>query len=91
MPQSQDIRQNSNGGIFDIDDIDMKLGPVTKIDRRNETTSKKFVDDVMSENFVVIVFSPIYGQVGATWKLVSRGIAYKTYIFINSNLLPYKN
>ena len=28
----------------------MKLGPVTKLDERNKTTSKKFDDDVMSAN-----------------------------------------
>ena len=33
----------------------MKLGPITKIDKRNKTTSKKFNDDVMSENCDVIV------------------------------------
>ena len=27
----------------------MKLGPVTKLDKRNKTTGKKFDDDVMSE------------------------------------------
>ena len=31
------------------DDIDIKLGPVTKFDKRNKTTSKKFNDEVMSE------------------------------------------
>ena len=29
------------------DDIDMKLGPVTKLDKRNKTTSKKVDVDVM--------------------------------------------
>ena len=53
------------------DDIDMKLGPVTKLDKRNKTTSKKFDDDVMSENCDVIVIFPIYGQFGAIWKLDS--------------------
>ena len=33
----------------------MKLGPVTKLDKRNKTTSKKFDDDVMLENCDVIV------------------------------------
>ena len=37
------------------DDIDMKLGIVTKIDRRNRTTSKKFDGDIVSENCDVIV------------------------------------
>ena len=32
----------------------MKLGPVTKLDKRNKTTSKKFDDDVMSKNCDVI-------------------------------------
>ena len=30
----------------------MKLGPVTKLDKRNKTTSKKFDDDVMSKKIV---------------------------------------
>ena len=69
----------------------MKLGPVTKIDKRNKTTSKKFDDDVMSENCDVIVIFPIYGQFGAIRKPDSGRIVCKTYIFINSNLLSYKN
>ena len=36
----------------------MKLGVVTKLDKRNKTTSKKFDFDVMLENCDVIV---IYG------------------------------
>ena len=43
--------------------MDMKFGPVTKIDKRNKTTSKKFDDDVMSEKFDVIDIFPIYGQI----------------------------
>ena len=31
------------------DDIDMKLGPVTKLDKKNKTTSKEFGDNVMSD------------------------------------------
>ena len=42
----------------------MKLGPVTKLDKRNKTTSKKFDDDVMSENCDVIVIFSIYDQFG---------------------------
>ena len=30
--------------------IDMKRGPVTKLDKRRKTTSKKFDNDVMSKN-----------------------------------------
>ena len=32
----------------------MKLGPVTKVDKRKKTTSKCFNDEVMSENCNVI-------------------------------------
>ena len=43
----------------------MKLGTVTKLDKRNKTTSKKFEDGIMSVNYDVIVIFPIYGQFGA--------------------------
>ena len=46
------------------DDIDMKLGPVTKRDKRNKTTSKKFDNDLMMENCDVIDIFPIYSQFG---------------------------
>ena len=42
------------------DDIDMELGPVTKVDKRNKTTSEKFDDGVISENCDVIVIFAIY-------------------------------
>ena len=44
----------------------------------------------MSENFDVIVTSPIYGQFGATPKPDSGRIVCKTYVCINNNLLSYK-
>ena len=37
----------------------MKLGPVTKRDKKNTATSKKFDDDVISLNFDVIVIFQI--------------------------------
>ena len=43
----------------------MKLGPVTKLDKKNKTTSKKFDADVMPENCDVIVIFRIFGQFGA--------------------------
>ena len=46
------------------DDCDMKLGPVTKLDKRNKTTSKKFDVDVMLENCDVNVIFQIFGQFG---------------------------
>ena len=53
--------------------------------------SKKFDDDVMSKNCDVIDIFPIYGQLGATRKPDSGRIVCKTYIFIKSNFLSYKN
>ena len=46
----------------------MKLGPVTKLVKRNKTTSKIFDDDVMSENCDLVVMFLIYGQFGAILK-----------------------
>ena len=43
----------------------MKLGPVTKLDRRNKTRSRKVNDDVMPENCDVIVIFQIFDQFGA--------------------------
>ena len=45
----------------------------------------------MSENFDVIVIFPIYGQFGAIRKPESVRMVWKTFIFINSNFLSYKN
>ena len=69
----------------------MKLGPVTKFEKRNKIMSKKFDDDIMSKNCDVIAILPIYSQFGAIWKPDSGRIVCKTYIFINSHLLSYKN
>ena len=68
----------------------MKLGPVTKLDKRNKITSKKFFDDVMSKNCEVIIIFAIYGQFGEIRKPDSGRIIYKTFIFVNSNFLSYK-
>ena len=45
----------------------------------------------MLANCGVIVIFPIYGQFGAMRKPDPRCIVCKTYIYINSNLLSYKN
>ena len=63
----------------------MKLGLVTKRNKKNKATSKKFDNDVMSENCDVI-----YSQFGALRKPDSGRIVNKTYIFISNNLLSYK-
>ena len=44
----------------------MKLGQVTKLDKKNKTTAEKVDDDVMSKNCDAIVIFPIYGQFGAS-------------------------
>ena len=69
----------------------MKLEPVTKLDKRNIAVSKKFGDDVMSTTCYVIVIFPIYDQFEAIRKPDSGRMVCKTYIFINRNLLFYKN
>ena len=38
------------------DDIDMKLGPVTKLNKRNKTMSKNFDNDVISGNCDIVIF-----------------------------------
>ena len=68
----------------------MKLGRVTKLDKRNKKTPKKFDDYVLSQNCDIIVIFPIYGQFGAIRKPDSGNIVCKTSIFIDSYLLSYK-
>ena len=55
----------------------MKLGPVTKLDKRNTTPSEKFDDDVILANCNVIVISPMYDQFGTIWKPDSGCIVCK--------------
>ena len=69
----------------------MKLRSLTKLNKKNKTTTKKFDDDFMSEYRDVIATLSIYSQFGEIWKPDSGCIICKTYIFINSNLLSYKN
>ena len=69
----------------------MKLGLLTKLDKRNKSTPKKIDKNVMSEYCDVIAIFPICNQFGAIQKPDSVSIVCKTYIFINSNLLSYKN
>ena len=88
---SQSLTKENHHNFRTSDDVDIKLWPVTKLDKRNKTTSKEFDDDVMSENCDVIFIFPIYDQFGAIRKSNSRCIVCKTYGFINSNLLFYKN
>ena len=68
----------------------MKFGPVTNLDKRNKAESKKFDDDVMSENCDVSAIFQFTCQFGPIRKPDSGSRVSKTYIFINSNLLSYK-
>ena len=52
----QKIEKKNSHNSISKDDIDMNLGPVTKLDKRNKTTSKKTSDDVMYSNCIVIRF-----------------------------------
>ena len=63
----------------------MKLDAVTKLSKKNKIPSKKSDDDFMSGNYhVIVIFSH--------FRMPDSGpIVYKTYIFINNNLLPCKN
>ena len=56
----------------------MKLGPVTKLDKKIKATSKNSDDDVTSENCNFIAIFPIYGQFGAIQKSNSKCIVCKT-------------
>ena len=84
------VKENCHGSRTS-DDINMKLGPVTKHDKRSKKPSKKYGDDFMSANCDVIIIFSIYDQFGVVRKPDSRCIVCKTYIFINGNLLSYEN
>ena len=59
----------------------MKLGPVTKLDKRNTTMSKND-DGVMSVSYDVIVIFSIYDQFGAIPKPDCRRMVCNFYIFL---------
>ena len=61
----------------------MKYEPPTKLDKTNKTKSKKIDDDVISENYDVIVIFRIFGQFGGSPEAHS---GHKSSLFSNSNL-----
>ena len=67
----------------------MKLGPATKLDKRNKKISPIFQDSVMSKDFDVIAIFPTYGLFGAIRKPDSGRIVCKTYLIVA--FLTYKN
>ena len=58
----------------------MKLGPVTKVDKREKTMSKYFDDNVMSTNCDANV---IFSNLRPIWSNLEA-------VTFNSNLLSYK-
>ena len=68
----------------------MKLGLVTKLDKKNKKTSKKFDVNLMSENYDVIVIFRSFGQFGAIRRLDSGHRVCKSYVFSKSSLWSYK-
>ena len=54
---------------------------------RETNNVKRIDDDVLLTNCDVIVIFSVYDQFGAIWKLDSKRLVCKTYIFINNNLL----
>ena len=68
----------------------MKLGPVTKHDKRNKTTSKHFDDDVMSGIVTSLSFFGFLANLEQSGGRIPDR-ACKSYVFSNSNLLSYKN
>ena len=69
----------------------MKLGPVTKLDKKNKKNVKKISNNVMSENCDVIAIFRIFGQFGTIRRPDFGHRVFKSYVFSNSNLFPYKN
>ena len=66
-------------------DIGMKLGPVTKLEKTKKTKSRMFDVDIMSENCHIVVIFCFFGQFGAVGRPDS-----KSYVFSNSDLLCYE-
>ena len=71
-------------------DVNMKLGPMTKLGKRNTAMSKKIDDDDMSASYDVIDIVFFYGQFWAIWMPVSGRTVCDCYVLINSNHLSYK-
>ena len=71
-------------------DIGMKLGPVTKLNKKSSVTSKKSWRWRHIGNLWRHCLFSIYDQFAAIRKPDSWCMVYKTYIFINNNLLSCK-
>ena len=71
-------------------DTDMKLEPVTKLNKKKMTTSKKFDDQQVSANYNIIVIFPIYRWFGMIQKLKS-GNSETTYLCVLTIAIVVRN
>ena len=72
-------------------DIDMKFGPVTKLDKGNKTTSKKLTLTSYRKIMTSLSFFRFLANLGAIQRLDSGHRVCKSYVFSNRNLLSYEN
>ena len=87
QPFIEENCQNSRS----CNDIDVKLGPVTKIEKKNHGTIKKSLTMTLYRSLWRHCHFRFYHQLGAIQKFEFGLIVCKTYIFINSKVLSYKN
>ena len=69
----------------------MKFGPVTKLDKRNKKTSKKFDDDIMSGNCNVIVIFQFMDNLEQSESKIPDAISVKLTFSITANFYFAKN
>ena len=62
----------------------MKLGPVTKLEKKKATASKKVYGDVMSANCDAIIIFSMYDEFGAIRKPDFGRMVWKIKNFVNS-------
>ena len=67
----------------------MKLGSVTKLDKRNTETSKKLTMTLCLQIVALLPFFRFMVNLEQSGSLIL--VTCKTYIFINGNLLFYEN
>ena len=70
-------------------DIDMKLVPVTKLDKRNKTTSKKLTLTSCLKIVMSLSFFEVFANLEHSRPDSGHRVC-KSHVFSNSNLLSYK-
>ena len=85
------IKENCHNYIIS-DDIDMKLGPVTKSHKRNKKTSKIFDGDSMLEYCDIIVIFPIANsEQSVTWIWDTQSVKLMFSLNVTFNLTKTEN